>query len=115
MKRKLAPAAALLAAALLGLTACHGQREQAAFTVPAQFDESRDYEITFWAKNDTNMAQTNIYKQAIEDFQALYPNITVTLRLYTDTAISTTTSSPTSRPPPRPTSASPTRTTSPPT
>ena len=84
MKRKLAPAAALLAAALLGLTACHGQREQAAFTVPAQFDEGRDYEITFWAKNDTNMAQTNIYKQAIEDFQALYPNITVTLRLYTD-------------------------------
>ena len=84
MKRKLAPAAALLAAALLGLTACHGQREQAAFTVPAQFDESRDYEITFWAKNDTNMAQTNIYKQAIEDFQTLYPNITVTLRLYTD-------------------------------
>ena len=84
MKRKLAPAAALLAAALLGLTGCHGQREQAAFTVPAQFDESRDYEITFWAKNDTNMAQTNIYKQAIEDFQALYPNITVTLRLYTD-------------------------------
>ena len=52
--------------------------------MPAQFDESRDYEITFWAKNDTNMAQTNIYKQAIEDFQALYPNITVTLRLYTD-------------------------------
>ena len=28
--------------------------------------------------------QTDIYKKAIEDFQALYPNITVNLRLYTD-------------------------------
>ena len=69
---------------LLGLSGCHGRREQAAFAVPEQFDESRDYEITFWAKNDTNMAQTEIYRQAIADFQALYPNITVTLRLYTD-------------------------------
>ena len=38
----------------------------------------------FWAKNDTNQTQTDIYKQAIADFQALYPNITVTMRLYTD-------------------------------
>ena len=30
------------------------------------------------------MAQVNIYKQAIADFEALYPNITVNLRLYTD-------------------------------
>ena len=30
------------------------------------------------------MAQTNIYRQAIADFQELYPNITVNLRLYTD-------------------------------
>ena len=28
--------------------------------------------------------QTAIYEQAIEDFEALYPNITVNLRLYTD-------------------------------
>ena len=75
--------AGLLAAALL-LTGCHGSRERAAFTVPDRFDESRDYEITFWAKNDTNKRQTDIYKQAIADFEALYPNITVTLRLYTD-------------------------------
>ena len=75
--------AGLLAAALL-LTGCHGSRERAAFTVPDRFDESRDYEITFWAKNDTNKRQTDIYKQAIAEFEALYPNITVTLRLYTD-------------------------------
>ena len=88
MKRQfLRPAALLLSACLAGgllLTGCHGSREQAAFTVPDSFDTSRDYEITFWAKNDTNKTQTDIYKKAIEDFQALYPNITVTLRLYTD-------------------------------
>ena len=75
-------AAALLSAALL--SGCHGQREQAAFTVPEGFDTSKNYEITFWAKNDTNVRQTDIYKQAIADFQELYPNITVNLRLYTD-------------------------------
>ena len=51
---------------------------------PETFDETKTYEITFWAKNDTNKRQTDIYKKAIEDFQALYPNITVNLRLYTD-------------------------------
>lgn len=74
--------AGLLCAGMLA--GCHGSREQAAFTVPESFDESQNYEITFWAKNDTNKTQTDIYKKAIEDFQALYPNITVTLRLYTD-------------------------------
>lgn len=38
----------------------------------------------FWAKNDTNKTQTEIYKKAIADFEALYPNITVNLNLYTD-------------------------------
>ncbi len=69
---------------LLPLAACHGSKERAAFTVPASFDESRDIEITFWAKNDTNKTQTAIYQKAIEDFEALYPNITVNMRLYTD-------------------------------
>ncbi len=74
----------LVCAAMLSLTACHGSRETAAFVIPDSFDESRDYEITFWAKNDTNQTQVDIYKQAIADFEALYPNITVNLRLYTD-------------------------------
>lgn len=69
---------------LFGLTACHGSREQASFAIPESFDTSRNYEITFWAKNDTNKRQTDIYKKAIEDFERLYPNITVNLRLYTD-------------------------------
>ena len=83
-RRAAALAAAVCLAGALALTGCHGQREQAAFAVPESFDTTRDYEITFWAKNDTNVRQTEIYKQAIEDFEALYPNITVTLRLYTD-------------------------------
>lgn len=68
----------------LCLTACHGSRSQSDVTVPEDFDTSRNYEITFWAKNDTNKTQTDIYKKAIEDFQDIYPNITVNLRLYTD-------------------------------
>jgi len=86
----------LMAAVLLSLTGCHGQRvERSAevteipdaselYQIPEEFDTSRNYEITFWAKNDTNMTQVDIYKQAIADFEALYPNITVNLRLYTD-------------------------------
>ncbi len=86
MKRLKRTGACILAAAIcLGLfTGCHGKKEQAAFTVPENFDTSRDYEITFWAKNDTNKSQTDIYKQAIAEFEGLYPNVTVNLRLYTD-------------------------------
>ena len=71
-------------AACLVLTGCHGARDTSAFQIPAAFDESRQYEITFWAKNDTNLTQADLYRQAIEAFQAIYPNITVNLRLYTD-------------------------------
>ena len=69
---------------LLSATACHGAKEQKVFEIPEAFATSRNYEITFWAKNDTNMTQVEIYKQAIADFQELYPNIIVNLRLYTD-------------------------------
>ncbi|MBQ4576794.1 MAG: extracellular solute-binding protein, partial [Firmicutes bacterium] len=65
-------------------TGCHGAKGMAEFVIPEEFDETRDYEITFWAKNDTNKAQTAVYEQAIKDFEALYPNIKVNLRLYTD-------------------------------
>ena len=66
------------------LTGCHGQIAMNTFTIPEDFDMSRTYEITFWAKNDTNKTQTAIYQQAIDDFHALYPNITVNMRLYTN-------------------------------
>ena len=86
MRKPMKIAALLLAACLacLGLTGCHGDRGLSAFSMPDSFDESRDYEITFWAKNDTNKNQVAIYEQSIEDFEALYPGIHVNLRLYTD-------------------------------
>ena len=77
---------------LLTLAGCHGRQvlqaeqegEAETFRLPDSFDTERQFEISFWAKNDTNMTQVNIYKKAIEDFQKLYPNVTVNLRLYTD-------------------------------
>lgn len=63
---------------------CHGAKERVAFEVPEEFDTSKEYSITFWAKNDTNLTQVNTYKKAIADFEALYPNITVTLKQYTN-------------------------------
>ena len=69
---------------VLFLTGCHGSKVMKEFVVPEEFDTSKAYEITFWAKNDTNKMQTAIYEQAIADFNNLYPNITINLRLYTD-------------------------------
>ena len=83
MKRALSIAALLLALVLL-LTGCHGTRSLSAFTLPDAFDETKQYEVVFWSKNDTNKTQTAIYQGAIEDFDKLYPNIAVTMRLYTN-------------------------------
>lgn len=84
MKKITASFLAAVTAASLTLTGCHGSRGMKEFVIPEAFDDSREYEITFWAKNDTNIGQTRVYEQAIEDFQELYPNIHVNLRLYTD-------------------------------
>ena len=75
---------ATVAGCLTGLAGCHGSRGLNEFVLPQEFDTSRNYEITFWAKNDTNRTQVDIYEKAIADFETLYPNITVNLRLYTD-------------------------------
>lgn len=66
------------------LCGCHGSKGMREFTIPEEFDISKDYEITFWAKNDTNKTQTQIYENAISEFEKLYPNIKVNIRLYTD-------------------------------
>lgn len=73
---------------LFTLAGCHGSRneESTGFVVPESFDETRNYEITFWAKNDNNINQVNVYKKAIEDFEKVYPNIKVNIKLYTDYA-----------------------------
>ena len=51
---------------------------------PLSFDTSRKHTISFWAKNDSNPTQKAIYKKATQDFEALYPNITVEILHYSD-------------------------------
>lgn len=69
---------------LLLLCGCHSGKINTTFVIPEEFDETKTYEITFWAKNDTNINQVNVYKKAIADFEELYPNIKVNMTLYTD-------------------------------
>ena len=66
------------------LVSCHGSKGLKPFEIPESFNSEEKYEITFWAKNDTNITQTRIYEKTIKDFMELYPNITVNLKLYTD-------------------------------
>lgn len=67
------------------LSSCHGvQDPPTSFVTPAEFDLSKTHEIVFWAKNDTNMTQIGVYQKAIRDFEAVYPNITVKMKPYTN-------------------------------
>ncbi len=84
MTKKMIPGCALLLLSLFTLTGCHGSKGLKPFTVPESFDTGRQYEISFWAKNDTNKTQVDIYEKAIADFEALYPNIKVNIRMYSD-------------------------------
>ena len=80
----------LLAMATAVLSGCHGTMDQNAAKegyiseIPLYLDETKKIELTFWAKNDTNKVQTAVYTDAIEDFQKMYPNVTVNIRLYAD-------------------------------
>ena len=70
---------------VLSLTSCHGQSApRAEFIIPESFDTESPIEISFWAKNDTNMDQVAVYEKAIDDFEKAYPNVRVNLKLYTD-------------------------------
>jgi len=84
MRAKITAVILALASVLIILTGCHGSSGLKEFTIPEEFDTSKTYELTFWAKNDTNKVQSAIYEKAIEDFQTLYPNIHITIRAYTD-------------------------------
>lgn len=68
----------------LPLFGCHGSNARKSFDIPETFDENSEYNITFWAKNENNETQRAVYEQAIADFKALYPNIHVTIKHYTD-------------------------------
>ncbi len=64
------------------LASCHGIVALDHFVVPDSFDENEQYEITFWAKNDSNETQQQIYRKAIADFEKIYPNIKVTMKSF---------------------------------
>lgn len=66
------------------LVGCHKPRSNAAFQIPDEFDTSKSYEITFWAKNESNPTQVEVYAQIIEEFEKFYPNIKVKIVHYTD-------------------------------
>jgi len=74
----------LLLLGLLTLAGCHEGKRRARFDVPRELDAGRDFEIMFWAKNDTNKTQADIYQNAARQFETYYPNIHVTIRLYTN-------------------------------
>lgn len=72
----------------LGLASCHGRLIDSnyigddLFEVPAEFDTTKNHEITFWAKNDNNKIQIQIYENAIKAFEKIYPNIDVEISHY---------------------------------
>lgn len=65
---------------------CHGitLKPIEEFKIDAEFDEESPVEITFWGKNENNPTQVAIYQKAIADFEALYPNIKVNFKPYSD-------------------------------
>ena len=69
---------------ICGLCGCHGAKVTSKFIVPDSFDETKEYNITFWAKNDSNPVQKKIYLNTISRFEEYYPNIHVTIQNYSD-------------------------------
>lgn len=75
---------------LLVFVSCHGKKDDGLanknnlIEIPETFDTSKNYEITFWAKNDSNPTQIKIYNETIKRFQEFYPNIKVTIIDYYD-------------------------------
>ncbi len=74
----------LLSLPVITLSSCHKASNIDAFQLPSEFDASKEYEISFWAKNDSNATQKNIYQRAINAFEEIYPNIHVTMKSYTN-------------------------------
>ena len=74
------------------LSSCHGRLvpKTTTETNPVtkidfeDFDESKTYNITFWAKNDSNVVQKKAYEDAVTRFHEIYPNINVEIKDYTD-------------------------------
>ncbi len=84
MLRKLVILSLFAVICALLLASCHGAKDYDPFVIPEEFDAEKQYEIVFWAKNEKNIKQTLVYKEAISKFEELYPNIKVTMKLYSD-------------------------------
>nr|MBE6545143.1 extracellular solute-binding protein [Oscillospiraceae bacterium] len=67
----------------ISLFACHGAEETLAFEIPNGFDTEKEYKVVFWAKNENNSSQREVYEKAISDFESYYPNIKVTIKHFT--------------------------------
>lgn len=74
----------IITCTLVSMTSCHKAVQKEEFYIPDSFDESQEIAITFWAKNENNQNQQAVYRKAVSDFEAIYPNITVVLKLYSD-------------------------------
>ena len=80
MKRK-AIYLILLLISLVSFVSCHGSLgEVESLILPEEFDETKEYNISFWAKNDGNTEQVRVYNEAIQRFESIYPNINVEIR-----------------------------------
>ncbi len=73
----------LTALTLLLLASCHGSKVVIDIETPKDFDTNKQYEIVFWAKNENNSSQREVYEQAIAGFESLYPNVNVTIKHFT--------------------------------
>ena len=67
---------------IIGLASCHGRKYIPNFVCPEEFDDTKEYNITFWAKNDSNPTQRRIFEAAITSFNEYYPNIHVEISHY---------------------------------
>lgn len=74
----------LLLSILLSLSSCHGMRSLPEFVIPIDFDPDEEIAITFWAKNENNEYQQQVYRDAVKSFGELYPSIHVSLKLYSN-------------------------------
>ena len=83
MNKKIILSLSLLSISSLFLASCHKPYSISTFDCPITFDDSKEYEIEFWSKNDGNIKQANIYTKTIEEFEKIYPNIKVSNRVYT--------------------------------
>ena len=54
---------------IVGITSCHHVTKHNEFHVPEEFDMNKNYTISFWAKNDSDQRQIDVYKKAI--FEAI--------------------------------------------